>query len=118
MATPKKYLHDHIILLLLSINAAATVLGSALILLQLSGGHGSPYIVQYRPNLGINAFTSGSVTELLGFIVFMLLVLGLHTVLSMRTYGIHRQLAIVILCLGFLLLVLSILISNALLTLR
>lgn len=118
MATPKKYFHDHLVLLLLSINAFLAVAGSIFILLRLSTSRGTGYIVQYRASLGINAFKTGRVIDLLSFTVFAILVLAVHTVLSHRAYNIHRQLAITILSLGILLLVLTIIISNALLVLR
>ena len=91
---------------------------SIFMLLRLSTNHGNGYIVQYRSNLGIDAFKTGSVGELLSFIGFALLVLAIHFVLSMRAYRIHRQLAVTILGLGVLLLLLTIIVSNALLVLR
>jgi len=118
MTIPKKYFHDHLVLLLLSTNIFLAVAGSIFILLRLSTSHGTGYIVQYRADLGINAFKTGSVTELLSFVAFALLVLGINVVLSMKAYQIHRQLAIAILSLGILLLLLTIIISNALLVLR
>lgn len=118
MATPKKYFHDHFVLLLLSINAFLAVAGSIFILLRLSTSHGTGYIVQYRASLGINAFKTGGVADILAFIAFAVLVVAIHTLLSLRIYPIHRQLAITVLSLGILLLVLAIIISNALLVLR
>jgi hypothetical protein len=118
MATPKKYFQDHLILLLLSTNAFLALSGIALVLARLSAGHGDSYIVQYRSSLGINAFQSGGVSDLLSFVLFMLLVVGVHTMLSIRVYAIHRHLAVVILSLGILLALLAIIISNALLALR
>jgi hypothetical protein len=118
MATPKKYFHDHLVLLLLSLNAFGALLTVVLVLLRLSSGHGSSYIVQYRSSLGINAFKTGSVTELLGFIGFALIAAGIQAVLSLRVYKINRQLAVSVLSLGLLLLVLAIIVSNALLVLR
>lgn len=118
MATSKKYFHDHLVLLLLSINAFLAVAGSIFILLRLSTSHGTGYIVQYRASLGINAFKTGSVVSLLSFVAFAALVLATHTMLSLRAYQIHRQLAIAILALGILLLLLTVIISNALLVLR
>lgn len=118
MATSRKYFHDHIVLLLLSIDTFLTFAAGLFVLLRLSAGHGNGYIVQYRPSLGINAFKTGSVTELLSFIGFAFLVLAVHVILSMRAYHVHRQLAVTILALGILLLVLTIIVSNALLVLR
>lgn len=118
MASAKKYFHDHFVLLLLSINGFLAIAGSIFILLRLGTSHGTGYIVQYRASLGISAFKTGSVIDLLAFIAFALLVLVINFFLSLRAYVIHRQLAITILSLGALLLVLTIIISNALLVLR
>jgi hypothetical protein len=118
MATPKIYFQDHLILLLLSINAFLAFSTIVLVLVRLSAGHGSSYIVQYRSSLGINAFQTGGVIDILSFILFALIVLAVHTVLSLRTYSIHRHLSIVILSIGILLLTLTIIISNALLALH
>jgi hypothetical protein len=118
MATPKKYFHDHLVLLLLSINAFLAIGGGIFLLLRLTTSHGTGYIVQYRSSLGVNAFKTGSVVELLSLVAFAALVLAAHTILSLRAYHIHRQLAIAVLALGILLLVLTVVISNALLVLR
>lgn len=118
MASTKKYFHDHLVLLLLSTNAFLAIAGSILVLLRLSTSQGGGYIVQYRSNLGINAFQTGSVVDLLSFIGFAALVLAAHSILSLKAYHVHRQLAATILGLGILLLILTIIISNALLVLR
>lgn len=117
MAHPKKYFHDHLVLVLLSVNVFLAVAGSIFILLRLSSSHGTGYIVEYR-SLGINNFKTGTVLDLLSFVAFAGLALSAHVMLSLRAYRIHRQLAIAILSLGILLLTLAIIISNALLTLR
>ena len=116
--TPKQYFHDHLILLLLSINAFLAVASSIFVLVRLNSSNGTSYIVQYRPSLGADAFQTGSVLDLFGFIAFALVVMAIHGVLSWRAYPIHRQLSLTILSLGLLLLVLTAIVANALLTLR
>lgn len=121
MANPKKYFHDHIVLVLLSIMVFLAVGSSLFMLIRLSSGHSSTYIVQCRDcsnPQAINKFTNGSVLGLISFIFFSLLVMVANTMLSLSAYKIHRQLAIAILSLGILLLILTIIISNALLVLR
>lgn len=118
MATSKQYFHDHLVLLLVSINAFLAIAGSIFILIRLGASHGTSYIVQYRPSLGADAFRTGTVNDLLGFVAFALLICVAHILLSHRAYHIHRQLAISILSLGILLLTLTIIVSNALLMLR
>lgn len=108
-------------MLLLSINIFLAIGGSLFVLISLSTGQSNGYIVQCRDcsnTLAVNRFTNGGLVELLSFVAFGLVVLAVHTVLSLRAYKIHRQLALAILALGILLLTLMIIISNSLLTLR
>ncbi|HEY5442725.1 MAG TPA: hypothetical protein VIJ68_04260 [Candidatus Saccharimonadales bacterium] len=120
MASPKTYFHDHLVMLLLSINAFLALGGSLFILLSLETGHSNGYIIQCRDcsNMAaVNRFTNGGVAGLLSFVAFAALVLAAHAVLSHKAYKIHRQLAIAILALGVLLLTLTVIVSNALLVL-
>jgi hypothetical protein len=118
MHIPKKYLHDKFVLLLVSINAFSAFLCVALILLRTGIGHGAnDYIVQYRANLGLSAFERDSVIPILSFIFFVLATLVINVVLSIRTYQLRRTLSLTILGLGILIMLLSIIVSNALLAL-
>lgn len=117
MTIPKQYLRDRFLLLLNSINVFLALLLTVLTLLRLDASHSS-YIVQYRANVTVDAFKSGSSSELYSFIAFGILVLVFHTIISFRVFLIHRQLAAVVLSLGTLLLVLALIVSNALLVLR
>jgi len=118
MPAAKSYFQDRLVLLLLSVNAFLTLLATLSVLFRMQGAGGSGYIVQYRANLGISAFKTGSSLTIVSFIGFALLVFAVHTVLSLRTYPIRRQLSVVVLGLGALLLILSIIVSTALLALR
>ena len=118
MANPKKFFHDQLVLLLLTVNAFLVLVVVVSVLLQLGSSNTAGYIVQYRPSLGISAFQSGSIIELFSFIVFGFLALITHTLLSLRAYKVRRQLALAILSLGILLQLLNVIISNALLSLR
>jgi hypothetical protein len=118
MASSKKYFHDHLVLLLLSVNTFLALAGSVFVLVKLNASHATSYIVQYRPSLGADAFQTGSLTDLLSLIAFFIVILAAGTVLSLRAYNIHRQLAITILGLGIVLMIVAVVISNALLMLR
>lgn len=118
MASPKRYIQDKFVLLLLSLDAFLAIATSIFILFRLGVSTGTGYITQYRSNLDLKAFTSGSVTGLLSFIGFIYLVLFFHVFLSLRVYQIHRQLAVSVLALGFVLLIFAVFVSNALLALR
>lgn len=119
MLVPKKYFHDRLILLLLSINVFLALLCIALVFLRLGAGAGGQgYIVQYRANLGISAFKTGGLSNLVAFAFFGLVILIAQIVLSVRTYEIRRELSMAILGLGLPLLTLAVIVSNALLVLR
>jgi len=118
MLSKNKFFHDRLVLLLISVNTFLTVLTTLSVLFRLQG-NGNGYIVQYRSQqLGIGAYTSGSVTQILAFVGFAVLVLVIHTILGQRTYHLKRELSVVILGLGTLLLIIGVIISNALLMLR
>jgi hypothetical protein len=122
MTFPPKYFHDRLILLLLSTNVFLAVLSSVVVLLMLGNGkHGTgSFIVQCRNcsnQADINRFMHGGVLSLAAFIGFALIVLVVHVMLSLRVYRIHRQLAVIVLGMGVLLLVLAMIVSYALLVL-
>ena len=114
----QKYFHDRLVLLLLSVSTFLVMLGSLLVLLRVDGGRNEGYIVQWRANLGISAFKTGSASEILAFVLFGLIVLVVNIFLSYRVYKISRHFSISVLGLGTILLTLSVIVSNALLVQR
>jgi hypothetical protein len=119
MPLPHKYLHDKLILLLLSANIFLAFLCAALIFLRLNLGQGTEgYIVEYRSNLGISAFRVGGVMGLISFAGFALLMAVVNVALSVRTYRIRRELALAVLAAGALLLIFAVIVSNALIVLH
>ena len=118
MATTRTYFRDHFVLLLLTVNAFIALFAASFVLLKLTASHSNSYIVQYRSNLGVNAFHTGGVSEIVSFAIFALLILVIDLVLSMRTYTINRNLSIIILSIGILLTLLDIIVSNSLLMLH
>jgi hypothetical protein len=118
MHIPKKYIHDRLVLLLVSISAFLTFMAIALVLLRAGIGQGvDGYIVQYRANLGLSAFQKGSIVPILSFVFFVLATLVINVLLSIRAYSIRRTLSLTVLALGMLILLLAIIVSNALLAL-
>lgn len=117
MATEKRYFHDKLVLLLLSVNGFLTILATIMLLLKLGNSSPNYHIIQYRSDLGLSAFKNGTATSLVAFIVFVWLVLIVNTVLSYRTYHLRRDYSIVVLSLCLLLIILSMIVSNALIVL-
>jgi hypothetical protein len=118
MLFTRKYFQDKLVLLLLSVEVFLMLLNAALILLRLGNQQtNGDYFIQYRANLGIGAYKTGGVEPILEFILFGVLVVGIHTLLSIKMYPIRRQVAIGILTLGMLLLLVSIIVGYRLLAL-
>lgn len=118
MHLPKKYIHDKLMLLLASGNIFLAFLCSALIFLRLSTPEGvESYIVEYRANLGIGAFKAGSGFDMLSFVVFSVLIAVLVILISINVYHIRRFLSAIVLAAGVVLIVSTIIVSNALLAL-
>ncbi len=118
MEEPKKYLHDRFILLLVSVNSFITLVTAVLILLRLDTSRSDGYFIQYRANLGLNAYQVCSFVTLLGFIILAIAILAFHTLISLRVYPGRRDVAIIVLGFGTILLTLGLIVSNALLVLR
>jgi len=118
MPLPKKFFHDRLVLLLLSISAFCVALGTVLVVLRLDSDRAGGYIVQYRANLGISAFKTGGSAEIISFIVFLAGIFVLHFFIAMRSYHLRRHFSITMLSLAIMLQVLAIIVSNSLLVLR
>lgn len=115
MRTEKNFFHDRLVLLLVSMNTFLTLLGSLMIFLRIDTGRSGGYIIQYRANLGISDFKIGKLLDILSLIVFMVMTLIINIILSRSVYHLQRTISVFILSLAFLLVIISILVSNALL---
>ena len=118
MRTPKKYIHDRLVLLLLTANTFFALLTSILIVLRLDGDRSEAYLTQFRPSLGLSGFYYGDSVGILSFVVFVMFVMVFHTILSIKVYNIRRLFSVVVLGMGLLLILLTLVISNALLLQR
>lgn len=119
MATPKKYIHDRVVLLLLTANSFFAVLTAAVVLWwRLSGGQSDSYIIRYRPTLGLSAYQKGNAIGVFSFAAFVLVVLFFNILLSVKIYPIRRYFALTVLMMALLLIILALFISFALLRLR
>lgn len=106
-------------MLLVSGTAFLTLAAIVLILLKLGSGQGtSNYIISYRASLGIDRYTTGTVKDIISFIIAAILIFALSLILSYKSYPVKRELSLVVLALTVPLLLFLIVISNALLVLR
>ena len=117
MTNPKKYFHDRFVLLMLTINIFLTFVIVAMILFRL-GDTNNSYIQAYRSNLGLNAYSVGNVGQIISFAVFAVAVLVGQFIISLRLHAIRKHAAWTIMLMSMLLLILCLIISNRLLSLR
>ena len=115
MRIPKHFFHDRIVLILLAVNTLLVLFVVLFILLKIDPSEGTSHIVQYRSNLGIARFKPGPLSEFRSFALFAALEYGFSWLLSIRLYVHRRHLSYVILSLTTFLLVVSAVVSNALL---
>lgn len=113
----KKYFHDRFVLVVLTINVFLTLVVVAMVLLRL-GDTGNSYIQAYRSNLGLNAYQVGGPGQIVSFAIFATATLVGQFWISLKFYAIRKHVSWFIMLLGTLLLVLSLIVSNALLQLR
>lgn len=117
MSSEKKYFHDKIVLLLLSVNVFLAIIASAMILLRLGNSNPNYHIIQYRSDLGLSAFKNGTAASIDAFIIFVWIILVINSILSIRTYNLNRDYSVALLAMGTLLIILAIIVSNSLLVL-
>lgn len=118
MTIPSKYFHNRSILLLLIINAILLLAGTVLILFRLDSGTTTNFIIEYRANYGIGEYKRGFALDVAGFVLFLMLNFAICIFLSLRTFVIRKNIAIIILAICSLTNLLTIIVSNALMMLR
>lgn len=117
MTNPKKYFHDRFVLLMLTVNVFLTFLTIATTLLRL-GDTSNNYIQSYRANLGLNAYSAGGVEQAVSYVIFALIIFGGQLFLSLKLHSVRKAVSWLVMLFAALLLLLSLIISNALLGLR
>ena len=118
MHPSKKYLHDRLILALLTIIAVLLVIGVSSVLLRFDAGQNSTTIAGYRPNLSSGTYVSGNTLDIYEMPIFMLLIAGIGAALSIRLYRVGREAAVFILSATVFLLIMAIIVGNALVSLQ
>ena len=116
MPSPKTFLHDRLILLVLSIN---TFLGLALIITSLLSMNNSDagYIKEFRSDLGLDGYKAGGVADIVAFAVFAVILYVFQLMTATRMYHIRRHLSLIILLLTMIVYIFALMVINALLNL-
>ena len=116
MQLPKRFLHDRIILVLLTIIAALVVVGVGLVLLRFDSAKNPTIIIEYRQNLSAGGYKSGKASDIYLLPLFMVFSTAVGTLLSLRAYQVRRYVSVYILATTAFTLLMAIIVSNALLS--
>ena len=118
MEIPKRFLHDRIVLLLLTLIAFLMVVGISLVLIRFDASRNPTTTIAYRPNITGSQYQSGKPIDIYSLALFILITALSSAVLSSRVYYLRRYLSIFILGSGLFLLLLALIVSNALISLQ
>lgn len=123
MSIQKKYFYDKLVLVLLSALMFLTIVLTLSVVLRLGSGQGiSDYYIEYRqgPSHSTRGDFSptGNVWAMLNFVWFALVTLAFSFIISFKVFRIKREIAVVVLALGVLLILLACIVSNVLLSHR
>ena len=118
MEVPKKYIHDRLILALLTLVAVLVVIGVSLVLLRFDPSRNPTTTAAYRPNITGTQYQSGKPIDIYSMAIFMVLTSAGALFLSIRTYHIRRFVSVFILASTVFLLILSTIVANALISLQ
>ena len=111
MEISKKFLHDRIVLSLVTIISILVVIGVSIVFLRFDAARSSTTIVAYRQNNF--SYVPGKPTDVYSLAIFMIFIATAAVLLSARIYPIRRSLALFVLGSTVFLLVLSAIVANS-----
>lgn len=118
MEISKRFLHDRVVLLLLALISVLLVVGVSLVLLRFDASKNPTTIAQYRQNLSGSGFVSGKPIDIYSMAIFMFVASFAGLALATKAYSVRRYVSIFILSSTLLLMILSIIVSNSLISLQ
>src|SRR6266436_4464741 len=118
MDIPKKFLHDRLVLLLITAIAVLVVVGVSIVLLRFDVSRNPTTIVAYRPNVSGTQYLSGKPIDIYSLALFMLLTSASALVISSRVYDAKRPAALFVLGSTIFLLIISMIVANSLISIQ
>jgi hypothetical protein len=115
---PKKFLHDRLVLLLVTAMAILVVMGVSLVLLRFDVSRNPTTIVAYRPNVSGTQYISGKPIDIYSLAIFMILTSAAAVIISSRVYRAKRYAALFLLSATIFLLILSAIVANSLISIQ
>jgi len=118
MEISKKFLQDRLMLLLITILAVLVAIGVSTVLVRFDVTKNPTTIVAYRPNISGSSYQSGKAIDIYSMAVFMIITATAATMIGSKVYALRRELSTFTLGAGIFLLLLSIIVANALISLQ
>jgi hypothetical protein len=118
MDISKKYLHDRVVLVLITLITIFLVIGVGIVLLRFDVAKNPTTIVAYRPNITGASYQSGKPIDIYSMAAFMILTAVGGVLTSARIYHIRKYLSVFILGSSVFLLILATIVANALISLQ
>jgi hypothetical protein len=118
MEIPKKFLHDRIVLLLITTISLVVVIGVSVVLLRFDASKNPTTTVAYRPSIVGSQYQSGKPIDIYSMAVYMIVTAAAGIFLSARIYAIRHYLSVFLLSSTVLLLILAIRVSWSLINLQ
>jgi len=118
MELSKKFLHDRIVLVLITLIAIFVVVGVSVVLLRFDISKNPTTIVAYRPNISGSSYQSGKPIDIYSLAAYIAVTAVAAVVLSARIYTVKRSVSLFILSSAVFLLALATIVSNALISLQ
>lgn len=118
MDIPKRFLHDRVVLLLITAMAILLVVGISLVLWRFDVSKNPTTTVAYRPSIAGSVYQNGKPIDIYAMPIFMIFTATAAIVLSSRIYAVRRSIAIFALTSTVFLLLLTTIVANALISLQ
>lgn len=118
MDTPKNYLHDRLVLLLITLISILTVIGVCVVLLRFDPSGNPTTVVGYRPNISGTIYQPGKSIDIYSMAIYMVLTAAAAIFLGAKTYHVRRHVSLFILSSAIFLLILSTIVSNSLISIQ
>jgi hypothetical protein len=114
----RKFLYDRLVLLLITLLSALTAVGVCSVLIRFDVSKNPTTTAAYRQNLVGIYYQSGKPIDIYILAIFMILTAGAGMLLAYRVYNLRRQIAIMLLTAANFLLIISIIVANALISIQ
>jgi hypothetical protein len=118
MDIPKKFLHDRLILSLVTLMSILMVVGISLVFLRFDVSKNPTTIVAYHPNISGSSYQSGKPIDIYSLAAFMLITSVAAIFLSSKVYTVRHSISYFVLSSAAFLLIMAIVVSYALISLQ